>query len=118
MNRWRLALPEREWFGLVYARVPVVNLCCNAFRTTRALPPLPLQHLGQRLATEVPPILVRELAYGEVRFLLAGTRSAEGHAKNLHLRAAGARTLRLSAHLARSQLRHRLRQEDPSYETF
>jgi hypothetical protein len=41
--------------------------------TTRALPPLPLQHLGQRLATEIPLNLVRKLADGEIYLLLAGT---------------------------------------------
>jgi hypothetical protein len=102
MNQWRLAIPERERFGLVYARVPVVHLCCNAFRTTRALLPLPLQHLGQRLASEVLPILVRKLADGEVRLLLAGARSTEGYAQDLHLCSTGARTLRVASHLARS----------------
>src|SRR5919112_5377728 len=72
-----------------------------------ALPPLPLQHLGQRLATEVSPLLVRKLADGEIYLLLAGTRSAEGHTQNLHLCSTKTRTLRLNAYLARSRLRHR-----------
>jgi hypothetical protein len=46
MNLWRLALPERERFGLVYAREPVRQRRGDTIRTTRALPPLPLQHLG------------------------------------------------------------------------
>src|SRR5215203_5774461 len=102
MNRCRLALPERERFGLVYTRVPVVHLCCDTFLTTLAFPPLPLQHLGQRLATQVPPILVRKLADGEVRLLLAGARSTEGYTQDLHLCATRTRTLRLTAYLARS----------------
>ena len=55
MNRWRLALPERERFGLIYAREPVRHRRADTIRTTCALPPLLLQHLAQRLATEVPP---------------------------------------------------------------
>jgi hypothetical protein len=56
-----------------------------------ALLPLPLQHLGQRLATEVPLILVRKLANGEIYFLLASARSTERYAQDLHLCATGAR---------------------------
>jgi len=41
--------------------------------------PFPGLHICQRLATEVPPILVRKLADGEVRLLLAGTWSAEAY---------------------------------------
>ena len=63
--------------------------------------PFPGLHICQRLATKVPPILVRKLADGEVRLLLAGTWSAERYAQNLHLCAAGTRTLRVDAHLAR-----------------
>src|SRR5215211_3425048 len=66
MNRWKLALPERERFGFVYAREPVRHRRGDAILTSRALLPLPLQHLGQRLATEVPPILVRKLANCEI----------------------------------------------------
>src|SRR5215213_2574350 len=62
-------------------------------RTSRAIPPHSLQRLGQRLATEVP------------RLLLAGTRSAEGHTKDLHLRTTGARAIRPASHLARLLLR-------------
>src|SRR5215217_576656 len=50
MNRWKLALPERERFGFVYAREPVRHRRGDAIRTSRALLPLPLQHLGQRSA--------------------------------------------------------------------
>src|SRR5215213_6479072 len=110
MNRWRLALPERERFGLIYAREPVRHRRADTIHTTRALLPLPLQHLGQRLDMEVPPILVRKLTDGEVRLLLAGTWSAEGYTQDLHLCATGARTLRVDAYLARSRLRHRLGQ--------
>src|SRR5215208_136469 len=64
-------------------------------RTSRAIPPHSLQRLGQRLATEVPRLLpLRKLADREVRLLPAGTRSAEGHTKDLHLRTTGARAIR------------------------
>jgi hypothetical protein len=46
MNRWKLAVPERERFGLVYALEHVRHLCRDTIHTTHALPPLPLQHLG------------------------------------------------------------------------
>src|SRR5215204_7368211 len=105
-NRWRLAPPEHERFGLIYAQEPVRHRRGDTIRTTRALLPLPLQHLGQRLATEDPLILVRKLADGEVRLLLAGTWSTEGHTQDLHLCAAGTRNLRLTAYLARFRLRH------------
>jgi hypothetical protein len=59
-------------------------------------------HLGQLLATEVSPILVRKLANGEIYLLLAGTWSAEGYTQDLHLCSTGTRTIRFTAHLARS----------------
>src|SRR5215204_3741040 len=75
-------------------------------RTSRAIPPHSLQRLGQRLATEVPRLLpLRKLADREVRLLPAGTRSAEGHTKDLHLRTTGARAIRPASHLARLLLR-------------
>jgi hypothetical protein len=106
MNRWRLVLPERERFGLVYARETVRHRRGDTIRTTRALLSLPLQHLSQRLAVEVPPIIVRKLADGKVRLLLAGTRSAEGYTQDLHLCATRTGTLCVDAYLARSRLRY------------
>ena len=79
MNRWRLALLERERSDLVYVRETVRYRRGDTIRTTRALLPLSLQHLGQQPATEIPLIFVRKLADGEVRLLLAGTWSAEGY---------------------------------------
>ena len=105
-NRWRLALPERKRFGLVYAREPVRHRRGHTIRTTRALLSLPLQHLSQLLAVEVPPILVRKLADGKVRLLLAGTRSAECYTQDLHLCATRTGTLRVDAYLARSRPRY------------
>ena len=81
--------------------------------------PFPGLHIGQRLATEVLPILVRKLADGEVRLLLAGTWSTERYTQDLHLCSTRSRTLRVASHLARSLRRHRLRlKETPLYETF
>ena len=74
--------------------------------------------LSQRLTTEVPPILVRKLANGEIYLLLAGTWSAEGYTQNLHLCSTGTRTLRLTAYLAKPYLRRRLRQRKPLNETI
>jgi len=73
--------------------------------------------LDQRLAPEALRIFLRKLADDEVRLLLAGARSTEGHAQDLHLCATGARALRPASHLARSRLRRRLGQEILS-ETF
>ena len=113
-NRWRLALPERKRFGLVYAREPVRHRRGHTIRTTRALLSLPLQHLSQLLAVEVPRLLLlRKLADGEVRLLLAGTWSAEGYTQDLHLCSTVTRTLRVDAYLAGSRLRYRLRQKYP-----
>jgi len=112
-NRWRLALPERERFGLVYRREPVRHRRDDTICTTRALPPLPLQHLGQRLAVEVPYLLVRKLADGEIYFLLAGTWLTKGYTQDLHLCATGTRILRVDAYLATSRLHHRLGQGTP-----
>src|SRR5918997_1769003 len=108
-----LALPERQRFGLFYAREPVWHRRGDTLRSTRALLPLPLQHLGQRLATQVLLLLVRELADGKVCLLLAGTRSAEGYTQDLHLCATEARTLRVNAHLARFRFRRHLSQGNP-----
>jgi hypothetical protein len=74
-----------------------------------SLPPHSLQRLGERLTAEavLPP---RKLADGEIYLLLTGTWSTEGHTQDLHLCAAGTRTLRVVAYLARSRLRCRLGQ--------
>jgi hypothetical protein len=80
--------------------------------------PFPGIRIGQRLATEVPPLLVRQLADGEVRLLLTSTWSAEAYTQDLHLCATVTRALRIDAHLARFWLRHRLWQENPLYETY
>jgi hypothetical protein len=85
----------------------------DTIRTTRALPPLPLKHLGQRLATEVTLNLVRKLADGEIYLLLADTWSAEGYTQDLNLCSTRTRTLRPTAYLATSRLRDRLCQRNP-----
>ena len=55
----KLTVRKRDSLGHAVARVPVVQVRSHGFLYTSALPPLLLQHLGQRLATEVPLILVR-----------------------------------------------------------
>ena len=82
----RLAAFERERPVLVYAREPMMHLCFELFRTTHALPPRPLQRLGQRLASEVLRLLLRKLTDGEVCLLLAGARFTEGNPPDLHYR--------------------------------
>jgi hypothetical protein len=76
-----------------------------------SLPSHPGKRLGERLAavTLLPP---RKLADGEVRLLLAGARSTEGYAQDLHLCATRTRTLRVASHLAKSRLRLRLGQRN------
>src|SRR5215216_1793265 len=99
------AHPQRKAFS---ARLGQNHCICiqTEIRTSRAIPPHSLQRLGQRLATEVPRLLLlRKLADREVRLLPAGTRSAEGHTKDLHLRTTGARAIRPASHLARLLLR-------------
>ena len=84
--------------------------CGDAFRTTRALPPHPLQRLGERLAAEALGLL-RKLANGEVRLLLAGARPTESYTLDLHDCPMGAGALCLASHLARDYHR-RLGQEN------
>ena len=79
MNRWRLAAPKRERPPPVYAREPATYRCGDAFLTIRTLPPYPLQRIGQRLAAEAMRLLLRKLAYDEVRLLLSGARSTESY---------------------------------------
>src|SRR5215208_3389527 len=102
----KLGVRKRDRLGLAGIREPVVQLRCHGSLYTSALPPHHLQGRGQRLATEVPLLLVRKLADGEVCLLLAGARSAEGYTQDLHLRDTGTRTLRHTAYLATSLLRH------------
>src|SRR5215204_6983598 len=86
-----------------------MHLRGDTFPTNRALPPHPLQRLGQRLAAKaLRLLLLRKLANGEVRLLLAGASFTEGNPPDLHLCATEARALCLTAHLAGSRVRHRL----------
>jgi hypothetical protein len=55
-----------------------------AGRASPADPPRPVQYPDQRPVAIETPGVVRELAYGEVRLLLAGARLAEGNAADLH----------------------------------
>src|SRR5436190_23001848 len=100
----RLAASEHERLALVYTGRLMVYSCGDLSRTSHAPPPHPLQRLGRRLAAEVLPLLLRKLTDGEVHFLLACARSAEGQATDLHLRAARARVLRPTAHRAGGRL--------------
>ncbi len=57
-----------------------------ANRASSPDPPRPIQHPDERLVAAEAPGMVRKFAYGEVRFLLASTRPAEGNAPDLHHR--------------------------------
>jgi hypothetical protein len=83
----KLAGTKSERLDLVYAREPLMHLRGDTFPTTRTLPPHPLQRLGQRLAAEaLRLLLLRKLANGEVRLLLAGASFTEGYTPDLHHR--------------------------------
>ena len=106
MEPSRLAVARRERPCLVYTREPLMHLCGDAFLTTRAFPPHPIQRLGQLLAAEVLPLLLcNKFADGEVSLLLAGARLAESHTPDLYGCPTRAGTLRLASHL--TQCRHR-----------
>ena len=81
-----------------------------------ALAAHPVQHLAKRFAkwlpAEVPRLLVRELANGEVHLLLAGACSTEGYTPDLHHRLMETWALRPASHLARSLLRHCIDKEN------
>jgi hypothetical protein len=55
--------------------------CGDAFCTTRAPPPHPLQRHGERLAAQALRFLLRKLANGEVCLLLAGARLTESYTR-------------------------------------
>jgi hypothetical protein len=59
--------------------------------------PHPIQQLDERFVTQALRCLC-ELAYGEVRLLLASARLTEGHATNLYHRRAQARIICPTAH--------------------
>src|SRR4029453_9436595 len=114
-----LALPSFSWARdarFVYSREIQTRRRGNVIR---ALAADPVQHLLERfgerfakwLAAEVPRLLLRKLANGEVRLLLAGACFAEGYAPDLHHRPMKAWALRPASHLATSLLRHRIDQE-------
>src|SRR3712207_3907330 len=95
-----------------------MHLCGDATLTTCALPPHPLQRLGERLTAEALRLLLCKLANGEVCLLLAGARSTESYTPDLHDCSTGARTLCLASHLAQYRYR-RLGQENllPTYDS-
>ena len=79
--------------------------CGAAFRTTCALPPHPLQRLGERLAAQALSLILSKLTNGEVCLLLAGARPTETYTPDLHDCSTGARALRLASDLAWDQYR-------------
>src|SRR5215207_4217892 len=82
-----------------------------------ALAAHPVQHLAKRFAkwipaAEVPRLLLRKLANGEVRLLHAGASFTEGYTPDLHHRLMETWALRPASHLARSLLRHCIDKEN------
>src|SRR5687767_8290137 len=81
-----------------------------------ALAAHPVQHLAERFAkwlpAEVPRLLLRKLANGKVRLLLAGASFTEGYTPDLHHRLMETWALRPASHLARSLLRHCIDKEN------
>src|SRR5215208_5616135 len=85
-----------------------------------ALAAHPVQHLAKRFAerfakwlpAEVPRLLLRKLANGEVHLLLAGASFTEGYTPDLYHRLMETWALRPASHLARSLLRHCIDKEN------
>src|SRR5919107_1879664 len=81
-------------------------------RPSRAISPHPLQRLPAE-SLGLILLLLRKLADGEVRLLLAGALATEAYAQDLHLRGTGARALRPASHLAGLLLRLDQGNSDP-----
>src|SRR5829696_9246044 len=85
-----------------------------------ALAAHPVQHLAKRFAerfarwlpAEVPRLLLRKLANGEIHLLLAGASFTEGYTPDLHHRLMETWALRPASHLASSLLRHCIDKEN------
>jgi hypothetical protein len=111
---WRglLAFRERQTLGFVYTRDIETLRRGKAILAVSAHPVERLaKRFAERLAAEILRLL-RKLANGEVRHLLAGARFTEGYAPDLHHRLMEAWALRLASHLAWARLGHRLGQEN------
>ena len=86
-----------------------------------ALAAHPVEHLAKRfskrfanwLTAEIPRLLLRKLANGEVHLLLAGACFTEGYTPDLHHRTTETWALRPASHLARTLLNHCIDQENP-----
>jgi hypothetical protein len=90
----------RERRGFVYARKIETPGRGKAIRALSAHPVERLaKRFAERLAADVLRLL-RELADGEVRLLLAGASFTEGYTAYLHHRPMAAWALRLASHLA------------------
>ena len=96
----RLAFREDERFGFGYAWEPETRPRGDAFRSTRAPPPQLLKRLDEQFAARALRLILRKLADGEVRLLLAGTRLTESYAPHLHhcVAVAGAPVLLRTSH--------------------
>jgi|SRR5215213_1737971 hypothetical protein len=102
-----LAFRERQTLSFVYIR-GIETL--RRGKAMRAVSAHPVERLAEHVAAEVLRLL-RKLADGEVRLLLAGASFTEGYTLNLHHRPMEAWTLRFASHLTRARL-GRLGQEN------
>src|SRR5215211_2952128 len=103
-----LAFRERQTLSFVYIR-GIETL--RRGKAMRAVSAHPVERLAEHVAAEVLRLL-RKLADGEVRLLLAGASFTEGYTLNLHHRPTEAWTLRFASHLARARLGRHLGQEN------
>ncbi len=90
------AVFEKTWESLSCS----IGFVIANYATLQSELSYPTQHPDERLVVVEPARWLRELAYGEVRLLLAGAPLAEGDAPNLYHRRAVAGTVRPAPHLA------------------
>src|SRR5215210_5274096 len=123
------SLQSSDWLCLAFRRRKPLGLSTlgrsrrfAAARSSvpwRALAAHPFQHLAKRfaerfakrLAAEALRLLLRKLANGKVRLLLARASFTEGYTLDLHHRLVETWTLRPASHLAGSLLLHCIDQE-------
>src|ERR687890_547413 len=109
-----LHLTSQKTLNEFFVRLGQNHFICikTEIRPSRAISPHPLQRLPAE-SLRLILLLLRKLADGEVRLLLAGALATEAYAQDLHLRGTGARALRPASHLAGLLLRLDQGNSDP-----
>src|SRR5215207_3007532 len=87
-------------------------ICALAAHPVEHLAERSAERFAKRLPAEVPRLLLRKLANGEVRLLLASASFTEGYTPDLHHRLMETWALRTASDLARSLLRHCIDKEN------